>query len=116
MTFKLSRITGVAEFELEGVLSSPREGGRVCRGVLCLETSNAKIRCKPDGDQLKSLVVDIFFVADEERIAVRISHPGYLMALLQLKLYNLSFADFTKKSLSIKFALFCVLHYFNKTL
>ena len=68
----------------------------VCRSVFCLETCNAKIRCKPDGDQLKSLVVDIFFVADEERIAVRISHPGYL-ALAQLKLYNLSFADFTTK-------------------
>ena len=70
-----------------------------CVNVWCLETFiNAKIRCKPDGDQLKSLVVDIFFVADEERIAVRISHPGYL-ALLQLKLYNLSFADFTEKNL-----------------
>ena len=100
LTFKLARIAGVGEFELEGVLSSPRVGGaRACRGVFtCLETCNAKIRCKPDGDQLKSLVVDIFFVADEERIAVRISHPGYL-ALAQLKLYNLSFADFTKKNL-----------------
>ena len=85
--------------------------------MLCLETFNAKRRCKPDGDQLKSLIADVFFVADEERIAVRSSHPGYLgsTALLQLNLYNLSFADFTEK-ISIKFALFCILHYFNKTL
>ena len=33
---------------------------------------------KPSGDQLKSLVINIFFMSYEERVAVIVPHPRYL--------------------------------------
>ena len=82
LAFKISCIWSICELQLQGILASPETP---------FITSNWDFDHKkilPPWDKLKSLIIDIFFIANEKRIPIRRSHPGNLQLILLINHYK----------------------------